>query len=763
MTRVIGPKQSKRRRWTFLIALLCAVGLGITFIPGAFAVHDEAFQLDGNTAVDAATNLGGNTQNKDWDSFFNASGAKIAGAFSGDFTAGKFVADFKTTTDRKGNVVFDTSDDSTYTIGSKDIDNVSSWSCTPANNTTDKGDIMNAYAVAYTDPVTKDQILYFALERNANTGDANVAFWFLQGSASCTGSTNFTGDHQDGDLLIVSAFTKGGNVSTVDAYKWQGGANGSLNTVPVAHGVDCRDSVHTTLNDPECAAANTSAITTQWTTENKTDGVGHTLQSGEFFEGGINLTDSGLAGKCFNTFIADTRSSQSLTATLYDFAVGSLGECTSSITTTPKNGDGTAGPATSIGTSASVQVTDSANLTVTGVQSWQGSLKFFLCADVASGANCSTGGTQIGNTITVSKGISGVTDTTIPVLSSAATVTKATKYCWRAEFHATTPSNGIPDATDPGDATSQSECFTLAPVTPQLATQSTNSTSGTAQSFGGTIDDKATLSGTANKPGSPIINPTTAGGVATGTITFKAYGPFSFDHVAVPASDCVDSGTGANLVYTSHVTVSGDKTNFASSFYQASSGDGGAFTPSAPGKYYWVASYGGDSPNTNAASDTACGASTEQSFVQQIPTQINTAPSVYPNDSSTVSSTVAGDKIKAGATVVYRLFQATGGATPKTALQNCNADDGTGTALGLLYSETSTALATDSNSYSTHTNNGSLSSGNVAVSPTSAATYYWRVTLVLASGDTAHLPIQSKCVENTVVTVTNDSGPGTTP
>ena len=69
--------------------------------------------------------------------------------------------------------------------------------------------------------------------------------------------------------------------------------------------------------------------------------MGNKLRTAEFFEGGLNLTQEGLGGKCFNTFIGDTRSSTSLTATLFDFAAGQLGSCESNITTTPKKGDGT--------------------------------------------------------------------------------------------------------------------------------------------------------------------------------------------------------------------------------------------------------------------------------------------------------------------------------------------------------------------------------------------------------------------------------------
>ena len=71
---------------------------------------------------------------------------------------------------------------------------------------------MNAYAAAYTAP-NGDEILYFGLEKNANEGNNNVGFWFLQdevGCAAASGNNAFVGDHTDGDLLIVSAFTNGG-------------------------------------------------------------------------------------------------------------------------------------------------------------------------------------------------------------------------------------------------------------------------------------------------------------------------------------------------------------------------------------------------------------------------------------------------------------------------------------------------------------------------------------------------------------------------
>jgi hypothetical protein len=344
--RIFGSPGRRRRRLLLLSVVLAVTGLGAFMITNALAVHDLKFELDGNVTTEGHTSF--NTGTFDWASFFDSTGTRsplLPDASRPGFTASAFQRDFITNT----NGSFNTSDPTTYATGSKDTLNPTpGWQCAFASNVNSKIDIMNAYSVAYTDPGNGDQIIYFALERNANTGDGNVGFWFLQdniGCAAASGTQPFTGNHRDGDLLVVSAFTKGGGVSGIDVYKWVGGANGSLDPNPVAHGVDCQS---TAGSDAVCATTNGSPapglngpITTPWPTSNKTDGAGHTLQASEFFEGGLDLTRSNLGGHCFNVFIGDTRSSQSLTATLFDFARGQLGECTSSTVTTPKESDGT--------------------------------------------------------------------------------------------------------------------------------------------------------------------------------------------------------------------------------------------------------------------------------------------------------------------------------------------------------------------------------------------------------------------------------------
>src|SRR4051812_4298080 len=608
--RILGETGSKRRRrfHVLFLPLLLAAGIALFTAGGALAVHDLTFQLDGDVSASTATTVGGSTQSLDWDSLFTAAGANKSPLPTG-FTAAGFDRDFNTTA--AGG--FATDDSTTFATGSKDTLSITpGWQCNRDANVNSKIDIMNAYAAAFTAP-SGHQIIYFSLERNSNAGDGNVGFWFLQDNVGCTspggGSTPFTGNHTDGDLLVVSAFTNGGSVSNIHGYRGDGGANGPLGATPVAHGVDCKatagaDSTCATVNGPTNGTGGT--ITTPWLTSNKTQGVGHSLVTSEFFEGGLDLTQSGLGGRCFNVFIGDTRSSQSLTATLFDFARGSIGECTSTTTTTPVDAaDTTLPPGSAIPAApadAKVLVKDKAVVSVIGVPSFTGSISFHICGPTAasSTATCDTGGVDLGSTSITTVGT---------FFSPTATVTSAGRYCFRADFSGDS-SIGVPPSSDH----SSTECFTVGPQTPTISTQAVAS----PVDFGNPVQDNATLSGTAKKVGSGgptgsngTINPTTLGGNATGTITFTLF-----------KANCTTlaTGTGTNPQTAS---VNGNGTYGPVSF-----------TPDAPGTYHWVATYGGDPPNTNAspASNSPCPDATEEVVVRQIPTNIKTKQSWIPND-----------------------------------------------------------------------------------------------------------------------------------
>src|SRR5262249_33758605 len=101
---------------------------------------------------------------------------------------------------------------------------------------------------------------------------------------------------------------------------------------------------------------------------------------------------------------------------------------------------------------------------------------------------------------------------------------------------------------------------------PTIKTTATDATGASAS-----VSDSATRSGGYNPPG---------------TITFKLYGPST-------------SPSCAALVYTSGAfTVNGNGTYGPASF-----------SPTIPGKYYWIASYSGDGNNSAAAG--TCGDSGE--------------------------------------------------------------------------------------------------------------------------------------------------------
>jgi len=760
LSRSLVKKRRGRRPLAALSVL--TVFLGTFLIAGiALAVHDLAFQLDGDVTSSTTTHVGPLTQAVDWDSLFDADGNKKA--LPADFTASGFKRDFNTVT-KRGQTVFDTNDDSIYTTGSKDtLDINPGWQCKAANNVLTKNDIMNAYVAAYTNPVADanpklpdgvtpnpnfgkhHQILYFGLERNGNNGDANVAFWFLQGPASCdTANGSWQGHHTDGDVLIVSAFTNGGGVSGITAYRWNGGANGSLGTTAVGNGGDCQgasglDAICATTNGSAAPGLN-AAITTPWLTANTADNVGHTLQPSEFFEGGIDLTTENLGGKCFNTFVGDTRSSQSLTATIFDYAAGTLGECTSTTQTTPKQGDGTPIPAGGlpIGASASVPVRDQALVTVTGIDTWSGTVTFSLCGplDLASTGNCATGGVQIGSPVAVSN------PSPATVNSPIATLTQIGRYCWRAVFSGDSVA-GVPGSSDPKvipppapPDTSTTECFKVNPLQPTLRTHA-----GTSPvDFGSSVTDTATLTGTANEPAtngitgstSILIPPTASNGAkAHGTITFTLY-----------KADCstLATGTGTNPQTISLTTPFGDGT------YPLPAGSSVSFQPDAPGTYHWFATYSGDSPNTlnSTATDLACGADpNEDVIVRTIPTEIKSKQSWIPNDTATITSTVGN--LAAGGTVAFGLYDNS----------TCS-----GSAL-YTESKTLTGGAATEEVGTTNTTAFKITTGYLDPAGSIKGAYSWKVVYTPAAADTAHTGKQSSCdAEHFSITYTNDPGPG---
>lgn len=315
------------RRAVTACALCTTALVGIHATPAQAAGVDEMqFELDGNIVANGKT---------DWASLFDVSGTNKPtpkATLPADFGRAAFFRDFDPASNK---------DSSTFTTGSKDTLNIlTGWQCVTANNVNDKIDVLNAYATVYADPDTGHIVLYFGQEVASNEGTKNVGFWFLKDAAvGCVAgakASSFTGNHSDGDLLIVSEFTNGGVVSTVQAYKWEGGADGFLNPTPIASGAECSGS-----GQDICARVNTQALLAgtdlPWLTKTKTSKPidpdyrgAQDLDTSEFFEGGIDLTANNVEG-CFTRYLADTRSSTSLTATIFDYVLGDFSICRISV------------------------------------------------------------------------------------------------------------------------------------------------------------------------------------------------------------------------------------------------------------------------------------------------------------------------------------------------------------------------------------------------------------------------------------------------
>jgi len=258
--------------------------------------------------------------------------------------------------------------------GSKDHNDISSWRHS-TGSVPDKNEITNAYAAAYI--IGGELWIYFGMDRFANDGTANVGFWFFQQNVGpiTTGvnAGKFTGAHTAGDLLVVSEFTQGGAVTTIKVYEWVGTGGdqhqGTTNLKFASAAAECD------LNNPSkivCGKANTTTQIAPWPYSPKS-GAAQTFPVASFFEGGINISQvlGTSNAPCFSSFLANTRSSTTISAVLKDFVSGGFPVCgvtiTKSCTGAAVNSSGTSihytfnGTVTNtgVGTLYDVLVTDS--------------------------------------------------------------------------------------------------------------------------------------------------------------------------------------------------------------------------------------------------------------------------------------------------------------------------------------------------------------------------------------------------------------------
>jgi hypothetical protein len=196
--------------------------------------------------------------------------------------------------------------------GAKDVNDFNLWTW-KTGKAEAKSDIAHALAAAYT-LANGHTGLYFAMDRFDNSGDATAGFWLVQDpNVGPNNSGGFNGTHMEGDLLIVSDFSQGGAVSTINIFTWH---NGALTFDTSRSPAPCDP---TTGNSTICGLVNPidGVANGGWGFKDKSGFS--TYLTGEFLEVGIDLNAVFPNAPCFTTFFSETRSANSLTASGVDF------------------------------------------------------------------------------------------------------------------------------------------------------------------------------------------------------------------------------------------------------------------------------------------------------------------------------------------------------------------------------------------------------------------------------------------------------------
>jgi sortase (surface protein transpeptidase) len=322
-----------------------------------------------------------------------------------------------------------------------------------------KDDLSNVYAVSHTRAGTGHPEVFFAAERLVNNGDSHMDFEFLQSivgvTAPCSGT--FTGHRTEGDLLVAVDFTAGGALAGTSAYQWhclvEPGPQPADGTVcdpagaspPEHYQLIVAPSFLTFLvnaADIPCGG---------WVCRDAISGNSTIVSTNDFLEGGVDLAGIPFAG-CFNTFLPHTRTAQSFTSGLKDFA-GPLAfqSCRNPvITSTSAPGGGGATPG--------VSATDSVTIGNGGAGPVPtGNVTFFLCGPTqVTAGGCPSGGAQVGSAKPLVAGAATSDPTTA--------TTSPGEYCWRTEYAPDIASTGVFVAAAHTNATS--ECFIVAVSVP---------------------------------------------------------------------------------------------------------------------------------------------------------------------------------------------------------------------------------------------------------------------------------------------------------
>jgi Prealbumin-like fold domain len=307
-TRILGPTRSRRRRRFLAAPVLLALLVGFLIIGGAQGAPDDngLFELDANVIDNPAG------PPDDWSNIF-----------AGDDSA------FEDT-----GIVADPAPQTIFTGGgSKDDLDIPGWKH-KNGSVPDKDDITNSYAAAYT--AGGDTFIYFGMDRFAVQGSSNVGFWFLQDDVAPVAGGTFSGQHELGDILVLSEFSDGGGGIAIKVFEWVGtGGDEGGGTLQTLFGgatgapADCDD---TGTAATVCANVNTAPILDADIPWNYVGKSGtRNMPTASFFEGGINLSALLPEEPCITNMVAETRSSFEVNAVLKDFVHSNFELCGANI------------------------------------------------------------------------------------------------------------------------------------------------------------------------------------------------------------------------------------------------------------------------------------------------------------------------------------------------------------------------------------------------------------------------------------------------
>ena len=544
MTQASGATGIRRVRRSLALPLIAAMVLTLLMPYAAQAVHDTGiFQLDGDAQT--STNTAGTPAAlDDWDKVCNqVTGGGLAGCGTTAVTSGATAVSW-TAEPNPNSSIFTGG-------GSKDPIDINQWAWKDgAGGLPDKDNLEHGFAARYSAPPSTNcpsggnptcELIYFGSDRFDNSGDAQLGFWFFQnritlGSNKVGGASGFNGIHMNGDVLVISDFSIGGTISTITVYTWDSSClaagkpsycgDTNLHLQETSDAANC---VTAGPDDAFCGLVNPKdGVVAPWPFLDKSSNS--TYLQGEFLEAGINLSLlPNIANECFASFLAETRSSQSTTATLKDFVLGNFGNCVATMSTQVSS----AGPVT-----PGTAVHDTA--TVVGNQPSKtpsGTVTFFLCGPIATGACDGTTnvGTKIG-TGTLS-GSGGTASANSPDVNTGIGLDPG-RYCFRAEWPG--DANYTTPLIEYGGANGTNECFTV---------QQVPSSTTSAQTW--LPNDSATVTSTLPLSGSLSFT-LHDGGDCTGTILRPAE-TYTFSGATSPLTR---STTNSTVSVTASSTVS---------------------------------------------------------------------------------------------------------------------------------------------------------------------------------------------------------------